>query len=351
MGATITTGKLSAALKRADGSIIYFLFEKTHESNVFPQHPHWSCIAIGDFKEVMRRVFLHASSCEGGSLQGVSRRYIKPENYIAAWRRQIAETVQIDDRHIQLSIGNTYQYHIDMNSSHLVFKALKRIGRDDFVEAIKAGNAALSLYQDIDIVLALYGVGGVFAPWRIVDHDMAFSNPQPEYAPPLCAEKINMVDAQVYRVDSNSVLHRHDDSEPWKFDWDFRVVGSFITKHAYDNEMLQTGSSKRLIADYRNLCVNAPPLPAATKITVTRITESDKTYDRNCVDQLAQELGLVEEGQLAPSVFQFVYGDVKTPVAMYRLTSLSAEKVVLEIPEQEVHTPLYAQPDLFAEAA
>lgn len=351
MGATITTGKLSAAFKRADGSIIYFLFEKTHESNVFPQVPRWSCIAIGDFKEVMLQVCHHASACEGGSLQGVCRRYIKPENYIAAWRRQLAETVQIVDRHIRLTIGASYLYNIDTNDIDKVEKALKSIGRENFFETIKTGNASLSLHQDIDIVLALYGVRKVFAPWRIVDHYMTLSNPQPEYAPVPSAGKINVVAMQVYRVDSNSVVYRHDDSEPWKFEWDFRVVGKFVTDHAYDNEMLQTGSSKRLIADYRNLCENASKLPAETKITVTRITDGDAVYDRNLVDQLAQALGLVEKEQLAPPVFEFVFGDVKSQVAMYGLTSLKAAKVILDIPKQKVHTALHAQPDLFAEAA
>jgi len=45
------------------------------------------------------------------------------------------------------------------------------------------------------------------------------------------------------------------------------------------------------------------------------------------------------------------FGDVKSQTAMYRLTSLHADKVALDIPEQVAHKNLYVQPDLFCEAA
>jgi len=306
MSSTILSGKASAAFKREDGSIVYFLFEKTHESNVFPQKPNWSCIAIGNFKEVMYKVFHHSTACEGGCLVGTGRRLIKPENYISDWRRKLTEPVQIGDCKIRLTVGNSYLCHIDMHNINKVEDALKNIGREDFFETIKTGNASVSLHQDIEIILALYGVGQVFPPWRIVEHYMTWCNPQPEYAPMSSAGKVNNVNLHVYQVDDYTLLYRNDDSKPWKFEYSYQIINKFICDYAYENEMQQTGSSKRMIADYRNLCLSAPKLPKETKFTVTRITDGDKTYDRDCVDQLAQELGLVER-TTCTICFQFVF--------------------------------------------
>jgi len=84
MGSTILLGKKAAVFRRPDtGKVVYALFEQTCETNCRPQTPDWSCIALGEYSDVMRHVFLGASCCEGGSLKSRAG-HIKPENYIEA---------------------------------------------------------------------------------------------------------------------------------------------------------------------------------------------------------------------------------------------------------------------------
>ena len=37
MGATVITGKRAAAFHKTDGELVYVLFERTYEKNVYPQ--------------------------------------------------------------------------------------------------------------------------------------------------------------------------------------------------------------------------------------------------------------------------------------------------------------------------
>ncbi|MDR5832439.1 hypothetical protein P9250_31820 [Caballeronia sp. LP006] len=85
MGSSILTGKRAGAMQKANGEWIYALFERGYESNVYPHTDHWSAVALGNYAQVMRRIFSHATSCEGGMLRSRNGS-IRPENYIASWR-------------------------------------------------------------------------------------------------------------------------------------------------------------------------------------------------------------------------------------------------------------------------
>ena len=61
MGATVTTGKAVMGFINK-GTVYYILFEKMHESNVFPHSPHWECFALGNYQDVMQAVFRRASA-------------------------------------------------------------------------------------------------------------------------------------------------------------------------------------------------------------------------------------------------------------------------------------------------
>jgi hypothetical protein len=91
MGSTVLTGKRAGAFQKADGEWIYALFERTYEKNSYPHRDKWSGIALSNYADVMRRVFLHATSSEGGMLQSRSGQ-IRPENYIEAWEAGAGKT-------------------------------------------------------------------------------------------------------------------------------------------------------------------------------------------------------------------------------------------------------------------
>src|SRR5690242_21895817 len=101
MGATITCGKKAAAFEK-NGIIYYILWERTYESNVHPHNPHWECTYIGPLDGTLRRIFIYASSCEGGMLAGPGKRHILPENYISAWLRKLAAPVAMPNAKVRL---------------------------------------------------------------------------------------------------------------------------------------------------------------------------------------------------------------------------------------------------------
>lgn len=350
MSSTISVGKASAAFRRPDGTVIYTLFEKTYESNVHPHDPRWGCIALGEYADVMRAVFLGAACCEGGSLQGSGRRLILPENYIAAWRRAIAESGDLPDMPITIHVGGCMS-PIDKDRLAEAYAALAAIGREDVVGKIAEGGAEVRLHQDIDVVLALYGVKKLFAPWKVLDYNYAYSMPKQEYAPTAVVGKVTAPAATVYRIDDNHLVGKIGSGTWGNLGWAYAAVYTYVMDVVYALEMQQTGCAKRLIADFRGLCKSAGMLPGSTKITVTREPggELSKWYLER-PDRLAQKLGLVGEGQQAPKSFQCEFADVMAKGAMYELQSLSNAQLVWDVPVEQVEgQPVQA--DLLSAAA
>lgn len=103
MSSTHSHGKLIAAVHTSDGPVIYIMFEKVCDSNVYPRTPAWSCCSFGDRSATLREIFYRASACEGGMLTGAGGRRVTPEGYIAGWLKELANPVAIVDTEIVLT--------------------------------------------------------------------------------------------------------------------------------------------------------------------------------------------------------------------------------------------------------
>ncbi|AXW10006.1 hypothetical protein CJO90_05710 [Ralstonia solanacearum] len=110
MGATVLVDLKTAALRRPDGSIIYFLFENTYEKNLYPHEPRWSCVAIGSYEQVLLRIFQGAAACEGGSLQGRGCGLL-PETFILRWQRALRAPLTMPD--VTVRVEPTLPYSRD----------------------------------------------------------------------------------------------------------------------------------------------------------------------------------------------------------------------------------------------
>lgn len=336
MASTITTGKTSAAFYRADGTVVYALFERTYESNVFPHTPRWSCIALGEYADVMRRIFDCAAACEGGVLQGSGRRQILPENYIASWRTELSNSVQMPDINISLRVGTGYRATIGEEHIEDVKEILVNMGREKLFAEIMEGQATISLHQDVAVIIALYGVDKIFPPWLILDHRELRTVPNKDFAPQPVVNTIALPDVELYRADSNSLVGRIGNEVLHSLGWDYAAVGRFVREVAYPLEMKKTGSAKQVISDFREACANAKPLPATTKVKVTRnISGLDKWYS-DYADQVARMLGIVGETDIAPSTFEFFFSEAISKDAVFRLLSLKQDQVEWNVPAEKV---------------
>lgn len=350
MGATVTTGKRAAAFASGNGTIIYVLFEKTYEKNCYPHTPHWSCVALGEHADIMKWIFLSGSVCEGGMLQN-THGYIKPENYIESWRRELAKPVRIDNVSVSLEIGADIYATIPENKLEQVRLACIRAGQENVFDAIKNGGARLALHDGIDTLLALYGrKAGFLQPWLILEYRDTLTLEEPGLAPPSSSEDIAPLDASIYRIDQDNRLVRLGMHSWHCGGWAYSVVGNFVNEVAYICEMQKTGSAKRLIAEFRTICEEAKPVPPDTLITITCDVQGVEEWHLRSADELARMLGFTAQ----TSIFTCTFAEVVAANASRELTGLHHRQVIWDVPNVDADsfiTPASvvkeSQPSLF----
>ncbi|MGF6969582.1 hypothetical protein OKW43_006677 [Paraburkholderia sp. WC7.3g] len=348
MGATVLTGKKAGAFQTVDGEWMFALFERTYEKNCYPHIDQWSAIAFGRYADVMRRVFRHASSCEGGMLQSRSG-YIKPENYIATWRSLLAKPFRLPDLAIRLDVSTSFRAALPEAALDDVRSSLVAAGFADRVEEVVSGKAELPLVRDAALLEAIYGERGALSAWRVLREDDcsgvlvdADLNLPPRR--PTALDRMPKV--RCYKIDDENRLVSFG-GQPWdNAGWQYSAIGTFITEVAYPLEMEAPGFAKGAIPAYRQLLTNADPLPGDTVINVTRSPEGIEEYCARVADELAVYLGLADVQGRAPAQFSSRFGEIPVEPrgsAMYKLCNLRSQQVTWTVPEdaastQAVHT-------------
>lgn len=335
MSSTITTGKKAAVMIKPDGTKVFALFEKMHESNCYPHTPRWSCIALGEYAAVMKRVFSSAAACEGGCLQSSGRRRILPENYIAAWRRELASPVLLGDSVIRLRSGG-WSDTVSKEGLSAVCSALSKTGRLGVAAALQFGNEALlSLHADIDAVLAIYGVGKIEPAWRAIQYGDSYTQKHPELGQEarigaFTAPSMSVVSADQYKPGDNYLRLVKTGNGDWvNQGWSYSAVQNFITDIAYHAELAKTGSAKALISAFREQCENAPRVPENTPITFVRCEEGEgvSSWHVENLDKLAGLMGCGHTA-IAPDTFTRSYADIQSDEnKLYLLSQLAASQV------------------------
>lgn len=332
MGSTVLTGKAAAAFARLDGTIIYAAFERTYEKNCYPHSDHWGCIAIGTYADVMRRIFVHASSVEGGMLQSRSG-HIKPENYIAHWRQQLAKPQRFPDTRIELRFESSFSAALPKDREEDVQKALAEAGLESVLDLIKAGDYSVSLHDNYPVIRALYGNKGPLAAWRVIKHDDISTLAEPELGFAPRVGHVTVPPVRAYRLDRENLLTKVG-QQPWSLGgWLYRAMGNYITDHVYELEMQCTGASGMLIKHFRDLCNAAELLPPDTVIHVRRAEGEVERWYRDCADKLAKKVGVVKDGEPIPLEFSCRFSDVVDHDAVYELHNLTDKQVSWNVPE------------------
>ncbi|WP_090812823.1 hypothetical protein [Paraburkholderia tuberum] len=269
------TGKKAGAFQAADGEWMFALFERTYEKNCYPHIDQWSAMAFGRYADVMRRVFRHASSCEGGMLQSRAG-YIRPENYIATWRSLLAKPFRLPDQTIRLDVSTSFRAAIPEASLDDVRSSLTAAGFAGRVDEVVGGQADVSLHGDAALLEAIYGESGALSAWRVLrEHDCSSVPVAADLKLPSRASSAldRMPAVRCYKIDDENRLVSFD-GQPWEnAGWQYSAIGSFITDVAYPIEMEAAGFAKAAIPVYRELMRNAAPLPGETVIEITRLPQ------------------------------------------------------------------------------
>ncbi|XUW93281.1 hypothetical protein OH764_34710 (plasmid) [Burkholderia sp. M6-3] len=337
MGATVLTGKKAAAFQTADGDWMFALFERTYEKNCYPHIDQWSAIAFGRYADVMRRVFRHASSCEGGMLQSRAG-YIRPENYIGTWRSLLAKPFRLPDRRIRLDVAESFRAAIPEASRDDVRSSLCAAGFAARADEVLGGEAEVSLHADAALLEAIYGETGALSVWRVLSEHACSNRPVDAELklPSRCPTALERMPAvRCYKIDDENRLVSFD-GKPWEnAGWQYSAIGSFITEVAYPLEMEAPGFAKLAVPAYRDLLTKAEPLPAETVVNVTRMPEGVEEYCGRVADELAAYLGLADDDGRAPAQFSFRFVDVPAEPrgsAMYKLCGLRSQQVTWTVP-------------------
>jgi hypothetical protein len=336
MGATVLTGKRAGAFQRADGEWIFALFERTYEKNCYPHRDHWSGITIGTYASVMRRVFHHARSCEGGMLQSRSGD-IRPELYIEAWRQELVKPMMLHDRQIDLRVGKAFDAIIPEKSLDDVRQRLAKMGQHGRFDELGAGGLSVSLHGDVDLLIALYGEGGPFSLWRVLTVDDCGSVPVTAPVPrllPAAQVMRQMPDVRCHAIDGENRVVSFD-GKPWHHaGWQYNAVGSFITDLAYDLDMAHPGFAKRAIPEYRDMLRKASPVPRDTALTILRAPEGVSKWAVASADELAQGIGIVASGQDAPQEYRCLFGELLADAEanlLYKLGHLDRSQITWDV--------------------
>lgn len=326
MGATITTDKKVAAFVRANGDIVYFTFEETYEKNVTPHTPSWGARAVGTYEDVMLSVMRSAAGTEGGGLQTRSG-HTTPELYLQSWRRAFKAPVPMPDQEIEITLGGTsFRAPIEDEDVDPAVAALTKIGRQDLIDALRAGPVTLQLHADIDIIIALYGVRTRLPLWKILRYDPPHGSGAEYLAPAKRNAPVMAPTVDAYRIDQYNVLVSIGGAPYQHMGWDYSAVGQYILEIVLPLELRCDGAAKKMIGAFRDKLTAASPLPESTTITVTPAA-GDSSYRIGSARELAVKLGISSDKASVPETFNVTFGDVKTAEAEYPLSTLQASQI------------------------
>jgi hypothetical protein len=349
MGATVTTNKKVAAFRRADGEIIYFLFEETFEMNVRPHSPHWGARAVGTYEDCMLRVFQGAASCEGGSLQTRAGQ-TTPEAYLQAWKYQFKAPVPMHDEDIVLELRGTSMYTSigDQHAAEAI-ESLSKIGRHDLVDALQAGPVTVRLHADIDIVIALYGVRTNIPLWKVLRYGPPHDQGTESLAPAKRTGQAVAPSVYAFKVDKENVIVSIGGAAYQHMGWVYSAVGQYMREVVLPLELRCDGVAKKMIGAFRDKLDNAPKLPRSAQITITPAAADHSYYSENA-QTLAVKLGKAASKDAAPESYQVTFGEVQDVEEERLLSTLQSSQVAWALATQDeaiIASLPPAQPQLY----
>lgn len=343
MSTTITTNKQAAAFRKSDGQVIYLISEQTYESNVYPHTPRWSVTAFGTRNDVLRRIFQHARSCEGGMLASRAGS-IRPENYIETWKQHLAKPFELHDQNFKLSIGDCYRSPIPLPCVDEIRTLMETRGYGAQFAQIEAGSLVVSLFADIDLLLLLFGQEAPLSPWRAFDGELRCSSQILAVEPVRNVKAERLPRVRAYRLDAHEVVVSINGA-PLRLDgWEYNSVGNFIDV-VYERELVSPGWGKTALPWYRELLRDAPTLPGDTHVFIQRDLEDEKQHGWRVetVNRVAVAAGVADENGQAPIAFGFelhLLGDDEQ--RLYDLRSIPKQQVFFDVPVEPVNASAQA---------
>lgn len=248
MGATVTCNKKVGAFS-IENTIYYVLFEETYEKNVCPHTPHWCAVSLGTIDNIIKSIFAHASSCEGGGLQNRNGQF-HSENYIAAWLHELANPMQFSpERTVRLQFSESiYSLPNSPEMREVILKTLREHGDDEAAVLLETGQ---TVYRKLSSPAVLAILNFPVSPWRLGIHYESNSRAYGlEYQP--IPSKCNLEIAQYAKLSNSSSEIFQLENGKWANSQYCYAWASDFVENLWSHELKHPGSYKSLIKAYRN---------------------------------------------------------------------------------------------------
>lgn len=292
MGSTVSTGKLIGAFEGPTGNPVYVMFEQTYESNSFPRTPKWSARMIGDLAATLKNIFLSASSCEGGMLQGTGGRYITPEGYIKGWMSELANPVDMPDLSFELTVGKYWEAAIPADSFEKAKERLLLAKADRIIAGLQTGFVSASLYADSEALAAIFDGINVWANQIIKSHQVPEHrprNPALGYKP--AKAKVQQLETPRFAMihaDMGSYLIQGKDGH-WRCESGGHSYIGDLVRNLWQDEVRVPGSYRSRIKAYRAAMDSASIVPHQSTMIIVDMKADLDEWKRDTVGRALRE--------------------------------------------------------------
>lgn len=267
MGSTVSTNKQAHAFVTSDNRTAYVLFEEHYEKNCYPHRPHWSCVSLGYLDDVLKDLFRSASSCEGGMLQHRGG-WVLPETYLQRWLETLAEPLAIPDVRGTLAYGTAFHANLPMEMRDAIETSMHERGLA--AEVATLNGREVSLYQDFDLLNAIYGRGQVGA-WRFISSwpgSHGSRRKELGYTASLLSSYPPTLPPAMYRCETEHVIVKSTRGDWENAGWAYSVVADYIRGYA-EHERASPGSFRTAFKHFRQAVASAPQIADETRIELS----------------------------------------------------------------------------------
>lgn len=267
VGSTVSTNKQAHAFVTSDNRTAYVLFEEHYEKNCYPHRPHWSCVSLGYLDDVLKDLFRSASSCEGGMLQHRGG-WVLPETYLQRWLETLAEPLAMPDVRGPLAYGTAFHANLPMEMRDAIETSMHERGLS--AEVATLNGREVSLYQDFDLLNAIYGRGPVGA-WRFIGSwpgNHGSRRKELGYTASLLSSYPPTLPPAMYRCETEHVIVKSARGDWENAGWTYSVVADYIRGYA-EQERASPGSFRTAFKHFRQAVASAPQIADETRIELS----------------------------------------------------------------------------------
>lgn len=316
MSTTYINAIAVAAVRDEAGRVWYAGYEQTHESNVFPQTPHWGVMAFGTAQDIMARGIRIAASLPGGMVRWAGQN-VSPTAMIKRWREKLACPVKLVCCHERIEFGSGL-YKLNPDKMDVVAQVLAQYGRDHDGKGFD-----IQLPGDAQMLVDLMKTTELPAWKFLLNTDMRMvEHPDLGYIPETPGA-IDLPELKWVTIDHRSFGKAYLCIEGEKVTfkgWDYNVVGYDAGRLAEEAERQMPGTAEAIFRHVKKTMGMAVPLGMNDPIELN--LKAGKKWHQDAGTHIRKGLGLADDSEWITTSL----AEIKSADLDYYLNNLDPEE-------------------------